>query len=316
MHRRRFIKILASSLAGASMARIASAQHGLEAVQWNGYTLGAEGRFTLYTENKLAAQQVLKRCFAEIQRLEKLFSLYDHQSEICQLNRAGFLNNPSIEWRALLHTTAHAYRTTNGLFDPTIQPIWKAYSQHFADHPDSTELPQGLKQATETTGWQYVNYDAEQIRFERSGMQLTLNGIAQGFITDRITELLKAAGYAHVLVELGETRAIGLHPEQRPWNVGIKDARQQSDLYDVVELDNNALATSGSYGSTLSQDCSVHHLINPQTGRPSTPWKSLSVIAPTAVEADALSTGLSFAEKSDLETLQVLRPDIQIFYQA
>ena len=92
-------------------------------------------------------------------------------------------------------------------------------------------------------------------------MQMTLNGIAQGFITDHISNILKNAGYQHVLIELGETRAIGPHPELRPWSIGIKDAQQPAKLHEVAELDNQALATSGSYGSPFSKDGNFHHLI-------------------------------------------------------
>jgi thiamine biosynthesis lipoprotein len=147
-------------------------------------------------------------------------------------------------------------------------------------------------------------------------MQLTLNGIAQGFITDHISDILKDAGYQHVLVELGETRAIGSHPEQRPWRIGIKDANDPSTLHDLADLDNQALATSGSYGTRFSSDGNFHHLLDPYTGRPGTQWKSLSVIAPTATQADALSTGLSFASAAEIEAVQTAQPSIQVRTQS
>ncbi len=316
MQRRRFIKILATSAAGLNVARLACAHHSLEAVQWQGYTLGAEGSFTLYTENKAAAQAVLQRCFAEIQRLERLFSLYDHHSELSQLNRTGQLLNPTADWLPLLEAINHAHTATNGLFDPTIQPVWKAYDAHFKTNPASVAPELAVRSALTHTGWQHVSYDPQHIHFQRQGMQLTLNGIAQGAITDRVTELLTDAGYQHVLVELGETRAIGPHPEHRPWNIGIKDASQPTQLKEVVELDNQALATSGGYGSPFSKDGHYHHLIHPQTGLPQTRWRSLSVIAPTATEADALSTGLSFASAETIAQMLQKRPDLQVLKQA
>ena len=306
MQRRRFIKILATSAASLSLGNIVSAQTDLQAVRWSGYTLGAEGSFTLYAKDRAKAQGILQHCFAEIRRLESLFSLYDPISELCRLNRNGQLHHPSPEWQPLLAAVDQAHALSNGLFDPTVQPLWQAYAEHFKQSPESTEAPNphDIAAALGRTGWQHIDHDAQTIRFNRPGMQLTLNGIAQGFITDHISNILKDAGYQHVLIELGETRAIGSHPEQRPWSIGIKDANHPSELHDVAELDNQALATSGSYGSPFSKDGNYHHLIHPHTGLPVTRWKSLSVIAPTATQADALSTGLSFASAKEIETIQ------------
>lgn len=320
MQRRRFIKILASSAAGLSLGQLSAAQAStaLEAVRWSGYTLGAEGSFTLYTENRASAQTILQHCCAEIRRLESLFSLYDPNSELCQLNHTGRLDHPAPEWQALLNAADNAHSLSNGLFDPTVQPLWQAYSKHFTESPESVEGPSAttIQNALNRTGWQHVQYDADTIRFDRPNIQLTLNGIAQGFITDHISNILKEAGFQHVLIELGETRAIGPHPEQRPWSIGIKDAQQPAKLHDVVELDNQALATSGSYGSPFSKNGDYHHLIHPKSGRPSTCWKSLSVIAPTATQADALSTGLSFASATDIEVLELAHSELHVLRQS
>ncbi|HBM86156.1 MAG TPA: thiamine biosynthesis protein ApbE [Opitutae bacterium] len=320
MQRRRFIQILATSATGLSLGQLAAASpapRSLQAVRWQGYTLGAQGSFTLYTENRLAAQAVLQHCFDEIRRLESLFSLYDHTSELCRLNRDGYLNAPAADWRPLLDAANHAHALSHGLFDPTIQPLWHAYKQHFQAQPDATTGPSEptLAKARAHSGWEHLQYATDSIRFNRPGMQLTLNGIAQGFITDRVSDILRQAGYQHVLVELGETRALGSHPEQRPWKIGIKDAGHASELHEVAELNDQALATSGSYGSPLSKDGSYHHLIHPQTGLPATRWKSLSVIAPTATQADALSTGLSFASNEQIHNIEHAHPKLRVLKQ-
>ncbi len=319
MQRRRFIKILASSAAGLSLGQLSAARTvaSLQPVIWRGYTLGAEGSFTLYTEDRTSAQTVLKHCFAEIRRLESLFSLYQPNSELCQLNRTGRLDAPAPEWQALLDAAGQAHQLSQGLFDPTIQPLWQAYAQHFEQSPNATEGPSeaALGAALARTGWQHLNYAADTIQFDQPNMQLTLNGIAQGFITDHISNILSNAGYQHVLIELGETRAIGPHPEQRPWSIGIKDAQQPEQIHEVAELDNQALATSGSYGSPFSMDGKYHHLLDPISGRPSTRWQSLSVIAPTATQADALSTGLSFASAAQISQIERAHSQLRILKQ-
>ncbi len=317
MQRRRFIQILAASVAGFNPARLTSAQPALETVTWQGYTLGAEGRLQLYTDNKASGQDTLRYCFTELQRLEKIFSLYDPHSELSRLNRDGRLDGPAPEWCALLNAANQAYQLSKGLFDPTVQPLWQLYAQHFKQHPHARTGPARSKiQAARTlTGWQHVHYDTDTIQFNRPGMQLTLNGIAQGFITDHISTCLKHAGYSQALIELGETRAIGAHPAARPWRIGIKHARQPATVYEIAELDNQALATSGGYGSRFSTDGQFHHLFHPRSGYPTTRWSSISVIAPTATQADALSTGLCFANAAEIQQIEQAHPELSILKQ-
>ncbi|ADE54847.1 FAD:protein FMN transferase [Coraliomargarita akajimensis] len=312
MQRRRFIRIIAGSIAGLSVRPLSASS--LQAVQWNGYTMGSEGSFTLYGDDTTSAQRVIDACFKEMQRLERCFSLYRQDSEICQLNREGRLENPSSDWSHILQATDRAYTTTEGLFDPTIQNIWKAYQSHFEQTPDALTTPD-LQAALERTGWQHVNFSKQRIEFEKPDIQLSLNGIAQGYITDRITEMLREEGFEHALVELGETRALGCHPEQRPWSIGLKDPSRSEAIGRIVQLDNQALATSGGYGSTFSADGTRHHLIHPRTGHSETRYRSLSVIAPTATEADALSTGLILASESKIQQVLQTRPTLQVIRQ-
>jgi len=302
-------------------------------VRWQGYALGAEGQLTLYTDAPAQARRILDQCFAQIRRLESLFSLYDNASELCQLNRVGHLLKPSPEWQPLLAAIDQAHARTGGLFDPTVQPLWKAYDAHFKAHPNSEATPDLA--ALSNLGWKKVVHHDSEIRFAQSNMALTLNGIAQGYINDQIAEILKNAGYTQVLIELGETRALGQHPEGRPWQIGIRDAAGAASLhcddampmaspetgiapqiYQVADLADQALATSGSYGSPFSKDGKYHHLIHPKTGLPATQWKSLSVIAPTATEADALSTGFSFAQEEQLNHFQSRNQAIKILTQS
>lgn len=319
MQRRRFISILATSAAGLSLSRLAAAAlpAPLQAVTWSGYSLGAEGSFTLYTDQPQRAQQVLQRCFAEIRRLEAVFSLYDSHSELAQLNRQGVLHQPSADWMPLCAAIEQAHRLTDGGFDPTIQPLWQLYAEHFKAQPDAATGPSAAAIAAVRahTGWAQLQYQPDEIRLAGPAAQLTLNGIAQGYITDRVTEILRAAGYANVLVQLGETRAIGPHPKQRPWQLGIQNPAGPAQPQRIVELDNQALATSGGYGSPFSADGRYHHLIDPRSGRPTARWSSLSVVAPSATLADALSTGLSCASDQLIQQLRNTQPELQIYTQ-
>lgn len=320
MKRRRFIKIVATQAIGLGLSRLAdgrTASRRLRPVRWQGYTLGAVGNFTLYTKAPRAAEAVLQICFREIRRLESIFSLYENESELSRLNREGRLDSPASDWFSLLESATKAHHRTDGLFDPTVQPVWSVYADHFRKFPNATSGPPAsiLQSALDKVGWRHLHYDSCSIHFDQPGSCLTLNGIAQGFITDRVTDILKDRGYLHALVELGETRAIGSHPEERPWRIGIEDAARPEELAGLAELDNTALATSGSYGSLFSKNGNYHHLIHPFSGLPQTHCKSLSVIAPTATEADALSTGLSFATETAIRRFERRHSDIRLIIQ-
>ncbi|NCG08509.1 MAG: FAD:protein FMN transferase [Verrucomicrobia bacterium] len=315
MQRRRFLKILAAGSGSLSFSKLQAA--GLQAVHWKGYAFGAVGRFTLYTDKPESAKALLEACFKEIQRLERVFSLYDHRSEICQLNRCGRLENPDPAWFPLLNAIDRAHALTNGTFDPTIQTLWQCYSRHYLQHPESTNnpAPDILKAALDACGWEKLRYDKGAIQMSQPTTQISLNGIAQGYITDRVSEILKSEGYSHVLVELGETRALGPHPQQRPWRLAIPSAEQTDSIHTIAELDQRALATSAANGSSLSKDSAVSHLIDPRNGIPAPQWKSVSVLADSATEADALSTGLSFATLVELDAIRARRSDLEIITQ-
>jgi len=134
-------------------------------------------------------------------------------------------------------------------------------------------------------------------------MAITLNGVAQGFVTDRIAELLRRAGFDHVLVDLGEARALGQRPDGGPWRAALADplrpARTLVDL-PLGEADGvfPALATSAGYGTRFGADPRIHHLLDPHTGRSANHYASVSIGAARATLADGLSTTLAIIDPS------------------
>jgi len=125
-------------------------------------------------------------------------------------------------------------------------------------------------------------------------MAITLNGIAQGYITDRIIDCLQEAGFQHVLVQMGEFFARGRRADGRLWRVGIGHPSEDGFL-ERTTLDNQAIATSSPVGTPLSCDDGsiAHHLFDPRSGKPGAHWQSVSVIAGRAVVADGLSTAIA-----------------------
>lgn len=296
--RRRFIKIAACSTsfvaAGSLFTRVEAASYRTP-ITWRGMALGAEAQIQLYHDDLVFVAAQIERCQSEINRLENLFSLYRKTSAVSLLNKHGVLAEPSIDMIELLSKTKPFSALSGGAFDVTIQPLWQLYADHFAGDdpdpagPDDHQISAILK----LVGSEKMDISATEIRFSKSGMGITLNGIAQGYMTERIGDLLRRAGFENVLVHLGESQAMGGHPDGRPWMVGIPVPSGTDELLATIPLKDQALATSGGYGSPLSADGRHHHLLDPRSGRSANLHRSVSVIAPGATDADMLSTALS-----------------------
>jgi thiamine biosynthesis lipoprotein len=129
------------------------------------------------------------------------------------------------------------------------------------------------------------------VQLERLGMALTCNAVAQGYITDRIAGLLQARGFSHTLLDLGERRALGGHPQGRPWRLGVVQPGRPGEIAGVVELEGQALATSGAYGQRFADG--RHHLLEARRGECREDFASVTVVAPSAAVADVLATCLA-----------------------
>jgi thiamine biosynthesis lipoprotein len=133
-------------------------------------------------------------------------------------------------------------------------------------------------------GWSGVTLAPEAISL-RPGMELTLNGIAQGYVADRIADFFTARGLDNILIDTGELRALGAQPGTHlPWPVRFAEGG-------TMPLARRALATSAPLGMTFGNDGVTGHILDPRTGNSTRPiWRSVSVSAPSAALADALST--------------------------
>ena len=302
--RRRVLRLLAAPAmlgVGGALGMLSGRLSAPEAFRyhWRGLALGANASLTIYHPDAVEAARLTRAARAEIERLENIYSLYRHGSAIARLNRDGRLDNPPPELAALLSRARWWSEATGGAFDVTVQPLWKLFRDHFSNPAAD---PDGPPQAVVAQARRLVDYRALEIgpgrvALGRPGMAVTLNGIAQGDITDRVTELLRAEGLTQSLIQLGEVRALGSHPKGRPWRVGIKDPRDNSSLVAEADLVDRAIATSSVTGTVFGSAGRLHHLFDPRSGWPSRGLVSASVIAKQAADADALSTALVTASQ-------------------
>lgn len=311
--RRRFLGLTAAVAGLALLPDTAAARAGL-LHGWRGTALGADACLRLVHPDAAEARRLIGLCLAEVVRLERVFSLYRGDSALVRLNRDGRLNAPPADLVRLMSEAAAFARSSGGRFDMTVQPLWSLHARHFAraGADPAGPAPAEIAAARRLVGFQAVEIGAGRIAFARPGMQVTLNGIAQGYITDRITELLRQEGLDDVLVDMGEIRAQGRRPDGRPWQVGLDGAEGIGPL----ALSGGAVATSAAAGTVFDPAGRFGHLIDPASGRPEAPWRSVSVAAPTATAADALSTALSVLPPGEAAGLLARHPGSTAFLTA
>ena len=154
---------------------------------------------------------------------------------------------------------------SDGAFDISVQPLWRLYEAHFWSHSNVVDdiAARAQEVARELVDFRRIETGAARVAFARKGMGITLNSLAQGFITDAIADMLRNEDFESAVVDLGEFRTLGRHPDGHAWRIGIRDALSASGLARTVELDEMALAVSGGYGTTFEPSGRFHHIFDP-----------------------------------------------------
>lgn len=267
--------------------------------QWRGVALGATASLRLEGLTEAQAVPIFTAVEAELDRLENIFSLYRPKSELSRLNRDGHLSAPAPEMLNTLSLCTALFEATDGVFDPSIQPLWHALA--------TGAFPALVEKARASVGWHRVSVQTSEIRLPQPGLSaLTLNGIAQGAITDRVSALLTSHGLRDVLVNMGEIAARGQRGDGQDWKVGL--AGQAGKVQKSIALRDRAVATSdaGSLMLTAEQG----HILNPTSDI--RPGRIVSVSAPSAAIADGLSTALCALPKGQMDTAISTFPGAQV----
>ena len=236
--RRRFIAITAAA-GGLPLLPIAPARADSLLRVWSGTALGCDATLQIHHPDPATADRLIAASLAEVERLERIMSLYRPDSALSRLNRDGVLEDPPFDLVRVLSESRRYGAISGGAFDVTVQPLWELYAGHFSrPTPRRTALrPTPSPPPSLASAKTRLDVDPARLRFARPGMGVTLNGIGQGYITDRVVELLRAGGVEHALVEMGKTRAIGGHPAGGPWSVGLEDPRAPGTIAERIPLD-------------------------------------------------------------------------------
>lgn len=339
--RRRCLSIIAASCATgiAGLSGIAGANNPITAapgnsphkLTWSGILLGANASITLYSENPEAAKISISNMLKQIEILENYFSFYKSTSLINRLNQQGSLDSPPPEFYELINFAKNFAEATDGHFDPTIQPLFMAYKNLKRENKvpaQNWSQTESVLSAKELIGWENIIVEKSNIRFRKNGMALTLNGIAQGYITDKAVQILKSEGYENTLVNFGEYFALGQNQALRKqpemltqnsankkgtgqitqqslnWQLQLGQSANSSDApRPIWSVKNQALAASDRAGFIFDEKSGLHHMLTPKTGGNQQAWKEIYVLAKNATIADASSTALFASDPQGLNRI-------------
>jgi thiamine biosynthesis lipoprotein len=234
--------------------------------------------------------------FAEIDRLEQQLTVYRDSSEVSRLNRLAAVTPVPVEEGLfdLLALAARIAKETEGAYDISAGRLIKAWG--FYRGPRRVPSEEERLEALGCVGMHHVLLDrkARTVRYLRRGLEINLGSIGKGYALDRVVERLRSAGVSTALLHGGQSSvyAMGGGPvDGRGWTVGIRHPWDLERRLAVVRLRNRALGTSAATFQHLEYNGhKLGHILDPRTGWPAEGVAQASVIAPTAAEADALST--------------------------
>jgi thiamine biosynthesis lipoprotein len=276
--------------ATAAAGLVASSTTGPHELEWVSRTLTAMGTaMTLQVAHAdtLAAIGALDAAVAEIRHIEDQMSLFRPDSAICRLNRSGVLLHPHPDMLEILRLAQQVAQRSQGAFDVTVQPLWQAFenAKSLGRLPTAHEV----QAARRYVGWRGLQVTDAAVRLQRPGMGITLNGIAQGFAADKVKARLQSLGIAHALVDAGEWSALGRPAHTGDWTLGVANPRDAQQRVAAIALQGRCLATSADDQCIFSPDFVNHHIFDPHTGYSPRDLSSVTVMAASAVRADALT---------------------------
>ena len=260
--------------------------------------LGTQVTVTVLHPDRSVARSLVESTFAEIERLESILSRHRPHTPVAMLSRDGVLQDAPAELTEVLSRAIGYGELTNGAFDVTIAPVLDLYRERGARDAGLPTMAE-IEAARALVDYRALELDGTTISFGRAGMALTLDGIAKGYVVDRAIATLMAGGADRVLVGASGDIATSPGSEGDGWEVAIQDPRDPSGSLGVLRLRGESVATSGDYMQAFTQDRAFHHIIDPRSGRSPDLTAAVTTIAPSAMDADALSTAAFVLGPSD-----------------
>ncbi|WP_018968830.1 FAD:protein FMN transferase [Rubritalea marina] len=259
------------------------------ASRWSGIVFGIPMQAQFYGLDASEAEQLHAAIERTAREYETSFSLYSDRSELSQLNASRVLSQPSALMLRLSARAQHLHAMSGGYFDPAIQALWDAL--------DVADTEQVIQRWHVPAAYSHVLIQESAIELVEPRVKLSFNALVQGDFADAVAAIARGMGVESALLELGETVAIGQHPEGRAWALAVRSA-EGGELLGVVELSDRGLAISSQSiespgfdplaGTTVTRELTV--AVESQAG---------------AAVADAFATAFLAAPEEQWESLYI-----------
>ncbi len=265
-----------------------------------GKTMGTFYRIKFLSNQPLSTQLWQKKVDLRLREVSGRLSMYQKDSEISRFNRSpgNKAFRLSKDFYRVLVQCETLYQQTRGAWDGTVKPLVDLWGFGTKGRPNTLPDDQQIKKALDHIGFNKLILGDRTLVKQTPDITLDLGSIAKGYGVDEIARLFAMANLENYLVEIGgELRGSGKNKKGTPWVVGISKPDKKGlnpGLYQVVSLDNMAIATSGNYRNFFEKEGKTFsHIIDPKTGYPvGNQVVSASVIAETCTLADGLATAL------------------------
>ncbi len=276
---------------------------------------------SLYDRDETHSQQVMEAGFQKIARVDEVMNAYKKGSEVWEVNQASGDSFVPVGKGlfGLLSRSLRFSRLTKGAFDPTVGPLENLWG--FTKDKYRVPKEEEIEMLLPLVGYKRVRLDGlhQRIFLPLKGTKIDLGGVAKGYAADKAAEVMEEMGIPGGIVNAGgDIRLWGKKPRGGLWRVAIRHPRQQGEFIGYLHLPSQGVATSGDYERCFFQmGKRYHHILDPTTGYPADSAVSVTVIAPSAEQADILATGaFVLGPKRGRELLEAL-PGVEgiIFYK-
>jgi thiamine biosynthesis lipoprotein len=236
-------------------------------------------------------EDAVDAAFAEMNRLDHLFSSYRPDSEISQLSRSPGGGKVSADTAAVLALGLEVAHRSGGAFDLTLGRLKSLWGID-GDNP-AVPGRQAIQDALVGVGPGALILDGRQLTKRAAQLQIDLGGIAKGYAVDRAIAVLREHGITSAAVNAGGDMFLLGQRSGRPWRIGIQHPRQKDAVLETVQVRDLAVVTSGDYERFFEQDGQhYHHIFDPQSGFPARGCQSVTIIADSVALGDALATAV------------------------
>ena len=258
--------------------------------------LGSPLEITVVAKDTIQGNQYIDLAITEVKRIEYLISDWIPSTQISQVNKNAGSKPVKVDKEVfdLVGRAIKVSQITSGAFDisyASMDKIWK-----FDGSMKAMPTEEAIKKSVSKIGYKNIILDSKEqtIFLKKEGMKLGLGGIGQGYIADKVKELLFSKGCNSGIVNVsGDINAWGRQQDGNPWTVGIVNPLNKNKVFATFPLEDSAVETSGNYEKyVIFNGIRYSHIIDPRTGYPAQGVVSVSVFAKQTEIADALATGI------------------------